>query len=57
MTFSAESDDVENSFEELKKIYPKETEFAGFSKSFKNAFTPYSYTILRIKAKQISSEL
>ena len=44
------SDMDENSFEEPKKIYPQESEFKGFGKSFDYTFPPFSYTILRVKA-------
>lgn len=46
----AASDMDENSFEEPKKIYPQESEFKGFGKSFDYTFPPFSYTILRVKA-------
>ena len=50
ISLSAVSDMDENSFEEPKKIYPQESEFKGFGKSFDYAFPPFSYTILRVKA-------
>lgn len=48
---SANSDLDENSFEEPKKIYPQESEFKGFGNSFDYNFKPFSYTIMRVKAK------
>ncbi|WP_294606868.1 alpha-L-arabinofuranosidase C-terminal domain-containing protein [uncultured Bacteroides sp.] len=51
ISLSAASDMDENSFEEPKKIYPQESEFKGFGKSFSYTFPPFSYTILRVKAK------
>lgn len=50
ISLSAASDMDENSFEEPKKIYPQESEFKGFGKSFDYTFPPFSYTILRVKA-------
>lgn len=50
ISLSAVSDMDENSFEEPKKIYPQESEFKGFGKSFDYTFPPFSYTILRVKA-------
>ena len=50
ISLSAASDMDENSFEEPKKIYPQESEFKGFGKSFSYTFPPFSYTILRVKA-------
>lgn len=49
ISLSAASDMDENSFEEPKKIYPQESEFKGFGKSFSYTFPPFSYTILRVK--------
>lgn len=51
ITLAASSDLDENSFEEPKKIYPQESEFKGFGKSFDYNFKPFSYTILRVKVK------
>ncbi len=50
ISLSAASDMDENSFEEPTKIYPQESEFKGFGKSFDYTFPPFSYTILRVKA-------
>ena len=44
----------ENSFEEPKKIYPEEKIFDGFGAKFDYDFPPFSYTVLRIKAKPLS---
>ncbi len=41
----------ENSYEEPKKIYPKEGKYDCFGKRFNYNFPPFSYTILRIKTK------
>lgn len=51
ITLSSNSDMEENSFEEPKKIYPQESEFKGFGKSFDYNFKPFSYTIMRVKVK------
>ena len=51
ISLSAASDMDENSFEEPMKISPKESEYKGFGKSFDYTFPPFSYTILRVKAK------
>lgn len=51
ISLSAISDTEENSFEEPQKIYPQTSEYNGFGKSFDYTFPPFSYTILRIKAK------
>lgn len=47
----ATSDMEENSFEEPRKIYPQTREYNGFGKDFDYTFPPFSYTILRVKAK------
>lgn len=41
----------ENTLDEPQKIYPKESGFNKFGKSFTYDFVPYSYTILRISIK------
>ena len=41
----------ENSYEEPRKIYPHESDYGGFGKKFDFDFPPFSYTVLRIKAK------
>jgi alpha-L-arabinofuranosidase len=51
ITLSASDDKAENSFKEPHKIYPKESSFDKFGKSFAYEFAPYSYTILRIPFK------
>ena len=51
ISLSAASDMDENSFEEPMKISQKESEYKGFGKSFDYTFPPFSYTILRVKAK------
>lgn len=45
----------ENSFEEPKKICPEEKSFDGFGVNFDYDFPPFSYTVLRIKAKPLSA--
>lgn len=42
----------ENSYEEPRKIYPKEEKYSGFGEKFDYEFLPFSYTILRIKAEK-----
>lgn len=44
----------ENSYEEPRKIYPKEKELDIFGSEFDYEFPPFSYTILRIKVKPLS---
>lgn len=51
ITLTSNSDLDENSFDEPKKIYPQESQFKGFGKSFDYNFKPFSYTIMRVKAK------
>ncbi|EKU89619.1 hypothetical protein HMPREF9447_03057 [Bacteroides oleiciplenus YIT 12058] len=51
ISLSAKDDNEENSFEEPRKIYPKEVEYNQFSETFSYEFAPYSYTILRIRVK------
>lgn len=51
ITLSSQNAKDENSFEYPKKIYPEESTYNGFGKQFDYTFKPYSYTILRIKAK------
>lgn len=51
ISLSAGSDMEENSFEVPKKIYPQESAYKGFGKSFDYKFPPFSYTILRVKVK------
>ena len=41
----------ENSYEEPKKIYPRTSDYDDFGEKFDYDFPPYSYTVLRIKAK------
>jgi alpha-N-arabinofuranosidase len=53
ITLSAKDGNQENSFEDPKKIYPVETEYSGFDKTFDYQFDPYSYTIMRIKANRL----
>jgi alpha-L-arabinofuranosidase len=49
ITLSAENETDENSFEEPKKIFPQESEYKYFGKSFNYEFLPLSYTVLRLK--------
>lgn len=51
ISLAATNDREENSFEEPQKIYPQESEYNGFDKNFNYTFPPFSYTILRVKAK------
>ncbi len=51
ITLAAASDEDENSFAEPQKIYPLEAEYTGFSDNFTYTFQPFSYTVLRIRAK------
>lgn len=52
ITISSASNQDENSFAEPTKVSPRVSEYAEFSNSFKMEFKPYSFTILRIKAKK-----
>ena len=51
ISLTAKGEDEENSFENPKYIYPAESEYSGFGKSFEYDFPPFSYTIMRIKLK------
>ena len=51
VTLSAIDGEQENSFEEPQKIYPIESIYKKFGKTFEYEFKPYSYTVLRIKQK------
>lgn len=51
ITLAAASLEEENSWENPEKIVPQASTFSGFGKKFRYEFSPYSYTILRIKAK------
>lgn len=42
---------AENSLDFPVRVFPKESEFGGFSKKFNYTVEPFSYTILRVKAK------
>ena len=52
ITLSAINGKEENSFEEPEKIYPQESSFSKFDKSFTYEFAPFSYTILRMRIKK-----
>lgn len=52
VTLSTDDPSSENSFEEPLKIVPVEAEFSQFGKKFIYNFEPYSFTVLRIKAKK-----
>lgn len=52
ITLSAANGKEENSFEEPEKIYPQKSSFSKFDKSFTYEFSPFSYTILRIRIKK-----
>ena len=54
ITLYADSPEDENTFEEPTKISPVISEFEGFSNKFKFTFKPRSFTILRIKATNLS---
>lgn len=51
ISLTATSGTEENSYDEPKKIYPQENSYNGFGKAFDYDFPPFSYTVLRIKAK------
>lgn len=51
ISLSAVSDEDENSFDEPLKISPQESEYTGFGREFDYTFPPFSYTVLRMKAK------
>lgn len=51
ISLSAKSENDENTIDEPHKIYPQEIDFNGFGESFNYEFSPFSYTILRIKTK------
>ncbi|MDR1115480.1 MAG: alpha-L-arabinofuranosidase [Tannerella sp.] len=49
ISLAATSGKEENTPDEPRKIYPQESRFDGFGKTFSYEFIPYSYTVLRIK--------
>lgn len=51
ISLTAQHAEDENSFEEPKKIYPKESVSNGFGEQFDYDFPPLSYTVLRVKVK------
>lgn len=51
ITLNAPDGRAENSYEEPRAIYPHQTEYNGFGERFDYDFQPFSYTILRIKAR------
>ncbi len=51
ITLAATDAKDENSLEDPLKIYPQESSFDKFGKSFVYDFAPYSYTVLRISFK------
>lgn len=51
ITLAAANEMDENSFDDPLRIHPVETFWNGFGKSFTYVLQPYSYTILRIKAR------
>lgn len=51
ISLTASSAKDENSYEEPRKIYPHESDYGGFGKKFDFDFPPFSYTVLKIKAK------
>ena len=53
ITLSAASDKLENSFDYPELIVPIQTISKSFSNNFLQIFKPYSFTILRVKAKNI----
>ena len=52
ISLTAADGSEENSFEEPRKIYPKEIAYKGFGPEFDYEFPPFSYTILRVKAEK-----
>ena len=51
ISLTAKTGVEENSFENPKNIFPKESEYTGFGKNFEYDFPPFSYTVMRIKLK------
>ena len=51
ISLTAVNGSEENTWKEPKKIYPQESEYKRFGKKFDYDFPPFSYTILRIKAR------
>lgn len=52
ITLAATSGEEENTMDDPLKIAPAESEFNKFGETFSYIFKPFSYTILRIKAKK-----
>ena len=51
ISLKANSLGEENSFDEPYKIYPEVISYDKFGKNFNYEFSPFSYTVLRIKAR------
>lgn len=51
ISLSSDKGTDENSYENPRKIYPQESIYHHFGKTVHYSFPPYSYTIMRIKAK------
>ena len=51
VTLSAQNPADENTLDEPKKVFPRESTYNGFSEKFDYTFEPWSFTVLRIKAE------
>lgn len=52
ISLASETANDENSYKEPQKIYPKEIIYNKFNEKFEFDFPPFSYSIMRIKAKR-----
>lgn len=52
LTLAAATGMDENTAEEPKRIYPRESEFREFGEQFDYEFLPFSYTVMRIKTQK-----
>ncbi len=52
ITLSADSKNAKNTMEQPELIVPVESTWSGFGKTFNYTFSPYSFTIFKIKSQQ-----
>ena len=52
LTLAAATGMDENTAEEPKRIYPRESEFREFGELFDYEFLPFSYSVMRIKTQK-----
>ena len=52
LVMAGTSTEDENSFEQPRNIFPKESTISGVSGSFTHTFPAYSVTVMRVKVKR-----